>query len=108
MSLTTAKQAASNGVFSDEVLAVLRANGYSDEMLKAIYGYNPSAPVAPKNNVVTDGSLQSFMVTVGEMLNAGYADQAMGNIEAMWEKLSEGQKKQLNKMLASYDLRFED
>lgn len=108
MSLTTAKQAASNGVFSDEVLAVLRANGYSDEMLKAIYGYNPSAAVAPSNNVVTDGNLQSFMVTVGEMLSAGYANQAISNIEAMWGRLSEGQKKQLNNMLASYDLRFED
>lgn len=41
MSLTTAKQAAAKGVFSDEVLKVLRANGYTDEMLEAIYGYKP-------------------------------------------------------------------
>ena len=39
MSLTTAKQAASNGVFTDDVLSVLYANGYTDTMLKAIYGY---------------------------------------------------------------------
>ena len=42
MTLTTAKQAASAGVFSDDVLSVLKQNGYSDEMLRAIYGYAPS------------------------------------------------------------------
>lgn len=41
MTLTTAKQAANAGVFSDDVLSVLRENGYSDEMLAAIYGYEP-------------------------------------------------------------------
>lgn len=39
MNLTTAKQAAAAKVFDDEVLAVLRENGYSDAMLRAIYGY---------------------------------------------------------------------
>lgn len=43
MSLSTAKEAAKNGVFSDDVVKVLRANGYSDTMLKAIYGYDPDA-----------------------------------------------------------------
>ena len=42
MSLTTAKQAASNGVLTDDVISVLKANGYSDEMLSAIYGYEPA------------------------------------------------------------------
>lgn len=43
MTLTTAKQAASAGAFNDEVLAVLRANGYTDDMLQAIYGYTGQA-----------------------------------------------------------------
>ena len=43
MSLTTAKQAAAAGVFSDDVLKVLRENGYSDEMLSAIYGYRTTS-----------------------------------------------------------------
>ena len=42
MTLTTAKQAANAGVFSDDVLSVLRENGYTDEMLEAIYGYEPN------------------------------------------------------------------
>lgn len=39
MNLSTAKQAAENGVFNDQVIAVLKANGYTDDMLAGIYGY---------------------------------------------------------------------
>lgn len=46
MTLTTAKQAANAGVFSDDVLSVLRENGYTDEMLEAIYGYEPNRDVS--------------------------------------------------------------
>lgn len=53
MTLTTAKQAANAGVFSDDVLAVLRENGYTDEMLKAIYGYEPHSG---GSGTITDAS----------------------------------------------------
>lgn len=53
MTLTTAKQAANAGVFSDDVLAVLRENGYTDEMLKAIYGYEPNSG---GSGTITDAS----------------------------------------------------
>lgn len=53
MTLTTAKQAANAGVFSDEVLAVLRNNGYTDEMLEAIYGYEPNSG---GSGTITDAS----------------------------------------------------
>ena len=39
MSLTTAKDAAKNGVLSDEVLSVLYQNGYTDEMIRKIYSH---------------------------------------------------------------------
>ena len=41
MKLSQAKEYAKQGVFTDEVLSVLRGNGYSDEYLKAAYGYEP-------------------------------------------------------------------
>ena len=41
MSLTTAKQAAAAGNFEDTVISTLKANGYTDGMLKDIYGYDP-------------------------------------------------------------------
>lgn len=47
MNLTTAKQAAAAGYFDDQVLSVLRENGYSDAMLSAIYGYQPPVTVPP-------------------------------------------------------------
>lgn len=47
MNLTTAKQAAAAGYFDDQVLSVLRENGYSDAMLSAIYGYQPPVTAPP-------------------------------------------------------------
>lgn len=40
MTLATAKQAAANGAFDAEVIATLKDNGYTDNMLSLIYGYN--------------------------------------------------------------------
>ena len=41
MKLSQAKEYAKQGVFTDEVLRVLRSNGYNDEYLKVAYGYEP-------------------------------------------------------------------
>lgn len=41
MKLSVAKEYAKQGIFNDEVLAALRAAGYSDEYLEAAYGYEP-------------------------------------------------------------------
>lgn len=43
MSLSTAKEAAENGYFDDGVIAVLKANGYTNDMLKTLYGYEAHA-----------------------------------------------------------------
>jgi hypothetical protein len=65
MSLTAAKEAAKNGVFSDDVLAVLRANGYTDEMIRGIYGYvrpmpeNPSEDLKKLMDLVKSGRFSS-------------------------------------------------
>lgn len=56
MTLTTARQAANAGVFSDDVLSVLRENGYTDEMLEAIYGYEPNGSGSGGTGAITDVS----------------------------------------------------
>ena len=56
MTLTTAKQAASNGYFGDDVLSVLRQNGYSDEMLRAIYGYEGSSTASAPTYSLSAGA----------------------------------------------------
>lgn len=43
LTLANAKAAAESGYFGDEVLNVLRKNGYSDGMLTAMYGYEPTS-----------------------------------------------------------------
>ncbi len=43
MKLSQAKEYAKQGIFTDEVLSVLRSNGYNDEYLQAAYGYEPES-----------------------------------------------------------------
>lgn len=54
MTLTTAKQYASNGIFNDDVLAAFYKNGWNDELLAAEYGYAPT--VGNGNGSGSDGS----------------------------------------------------
>lgn len=56
MNLTTAKQAAAAGYFDDQVLSVLRENGYSDAMLNAIYGYQPPLVAPPVVDTPSDAA----------------------------------------------------
>lgn len=60
MTLTTAKQAANAGVFSDDVLSVLRNNGYTDEMLEAIYGYDPDGGGSSGGVTVSESNLPDY------------------------------------------------
>ena len=53
MSLTTAKELAKNGIFSEQVLAVLRKNGYDDAALSKIYGYVPETGLPTGGEVPT-------------------------------------------------------
>ncbi len=49
MKLSQAKEYAKQGIFTDEVLRVLRGNGYNDAYLKAAYGYEPEADLGALN-----------------------------------------------------------
>lgn len=51
LSFSEAKKLAENGYFGDEVLSVLRSNGYSDAAVTAMYGWEPTKSGGP-----TDGS----------------------------------------------------
>lgn len=65
MSFTTAKAAADAGVYSDEVLAVLRDNGYSDYMIQQMYGYKPGM------NTQTTPSAQALASAYEYWLSSG-------------------------------------
>lgn len=107
MTLTTAKQAASNGVFNDQVLKVLRENGYTDDMLEAIYGY---APTAAGTDTVGTSSTPEYnsayftaaMNNLSSQLAQGKAQNAVSGIDSFWGKLSEAQKQEVQALLNKY------
>lgn len=127
MTLTTAKQAANAGVFSDDVLSVLRENGYTDEMLEAIYGYEPNRDVSGTSgnlhkadrdttikNAVASGKLGGGGISPNEFnalgkslaaqLASGNENTALGNVTNRWGELSAYQKQQLAELFAKYDI----
>ena len=87
MTLTTAKQAASAGVFSDDVLAVLRDNGYSDEMLEAIYGYDPDGGGSSGGVTVSESNLPDYE-TILNNSSAGAYGPAYGMVLNMVQNMA--------------------
>ena len=87
MTLTTAKQAANAGVFSDDVLAVLRDNGYSDEMLEAIYGYEPDGGGSSGGVTVSESNLPDYE-TILNNSSAGAYGPAYGMVLNMVQNMA--------------------
>lgn len=73
MTLTTAKQAASNGAFDDEVISTLKSNGYTDNMLELIYGYSPTQTAAQS------AAYSSVLTGATNLYNNGYSGDAIAN-----------------------------
>ena len=87
MTLTTAKQAANAGVFSDDVLSVLRDNGYSDEMLEAIYGYEPDGGGSSGGVTVSESNLPDYE-TILNNSSAGAYGPAYGMVLNMVQNMA--------------------
>lgn len=87
MTLTTAKQAANAGVFSDDVLAVLRDNGYTDEMLEAIYGYDPDGGGSSGGVTVSESNLPDYE-TILNNSSAGAYGPAYGMVLNMVQNMA--------------------
>lgn len=103
MSFTTAKSYADNGIWNDEVLAVLRKNGLSDEYLSTVYGYDP----ARGNPSVGNGG--SPTVDMASVLALGYGPidaQALASLEAkgLIQSYEEGGKIKFRKTSGSKPL----
>lgn len=87
MTLTTAKQAANAGVFSDDVLSVLRNNGYTDEMLEAIYGYDPDGGGSSGGVTVSESNLPDYE-TILNNSSAGAYGPAYGMVLNMVQNMA--------------------
>lgn len=102
MTLATAKQAASNGVFNDQVLSVLRENGYTDDMLEVIYGYTPPAAVTQEESGMNDAYFTAAMRSVSGALSSGNVNGAQSAIDQIWDRLSPAQQASVSKLIQSY------
>ena len=83
MTLTTAKQAASNGYFDDNVLSVLHENGYSDEMLKAIYGYDGPGNSAATGNAAGQSANNWDGIDMNSVTALGYGPVSRSYLEQL-------------------------
>ena len=102
MTLTTAKQAANAGVFSDEVLAVLRNNGYTDEMLEAIYGYEPNGGGSGGGS-----SFNQLYNRLSIILSEETPDNAQSLVDHLltddvWDSLSASEQNRIQQLLRNY------
>ena len=102
MTLTTAKQAANAGVFSDDVLAVLRENGYTDEMLEAIYGYEPSSGGSGGGS-----SFNQLYNRLSIILSEETPDNAQSLVDRLltddvWDSLSASEQNRIQQLLRNY------
>lgn len=103
MTLTTAKQAASNGVFNEQVLSVLRDNGYTDDMLEAIYGYAPATTNSTQEESgMNDAYFTAAMRSISGALSSGKVDNAQNAIDQIWNRLSPAQQASVSKLIQNY------
>jgi hypothetical protein len=100
MSLTTAKQAAQAGVFNDAVLQTLRENGYTDDMLEAIYGYGWSNGYSTQRN--TDGMKASEWDMVKQNIIQNLRAGKVAEVEAYMEQVGDGMSKAQWNEIAPY------
>ena len=102
VTLTTAKQAANAGVFSDDVLAVLRENGYTDEMLEAIYGYEPNGGGSGGGS-----SFNQLYNRLSIILSEETPDNAQSLVDRLltddvWDSLSASEQNRIQQLLRNY------
>ena len=104
MTLTTAKQAANAGVFSDDVLSVLRNNGYSDEMLSAIYGYEP--PTSSGGEGISDKQMKTIYnglsIALSEETPSSAEKYLNDLIDQYWDIMTTAQRTQITSLANRY------
>ncbi len=101
MTLTTAKAAAESGYFGDEVLDVLRKNGYSDGMLTAMYGYEPTS-YGSETGGINSARFSAMARSLATQLEGGNTGAILSGLDEVWPDLSNTQRQTLQELLARY------
>lgn len=101
LTLANAKAAAESGYFGDEVLDVLRKNGYSDGMLTAIYGYEPTS-YGSETGGINSARFSAMARSLATQLEGGNTGAILSGLDEVWPDLSNTQRQTLQELLARY------
>ena len=107
MKLSTAKDMAKQGIFSDEVLQAFYDNGYTDEYLAVTYGYEPDKANGSALDGYNPAYFRAAMNNLSALLAQGKMDNAVSGIDSFWNKLSEEQREQVQELLSRYGLAYQ-
>ena len=107
MKLSTAKDMAKQGIFSDEVLQAFYDNGYTDEYLTMTYGYEPDKANGGALDGYNPAYFRAAMNNLSALLAQGKMDNAVSGIDSFWNKLSEEQREQVQELLSRYGLAYQ-
>lgn len=101
MKLSTAKDMAKQGIFSDEVLQAFYDNGYTDEYLTATYGYEPDGGENDESYLGVGGrpTFGDLRRSITQLVNQGNGSAAFDLYDKYFDDMSEKQRNELNQLL---------
>lgn len=102
MKLSTAKDMAKQGIFSDDVLQAFYNAGYNDEYLTATYGYDPNGGSGGETGGLNGSYFNAAMSSLRTMLEQGNEESVKGGIKSFWNKLNDAQKRKVRELVESY------
>lgn len=109
MKLSTAKDMAKQGIFSDDVLQAFYNAGYNDEYLAATYGYDPNGGVSSGGSrALPQGKFIALLSGFNTSLKNGKGDSILSTLDKAWPLMTDDQKAEMQKLLDQYGYSYEE
>ena len=83
------------------MLNVLRKNGYSDGMLTAMYGYEPTS-YGSEMGGINSARFSAMARSLATQLEGGNTGAILSGLDEVWPDLSNTQRQTLQELLARY------
>lgn len=109
MKLSTAKDMAKQGIFSDDVLQAFYNAGYNDEYLAATYGYDPNGGASSGGSrALPQGQFIALLSGFNTSLKNGKGDRILSTLDKAWPLMTDDQKAEMQKLLTQYGYSYEE
>ena len=109
MKLSTAKDMAKQGIFSDDVLQAFYNAGYNDEYLTATYGYAPNGGSGSGAvRMMPQGQFIALLSGFNTSLKNGDGSGIIGTLDKAWPMMTSEQKAEMQKLLDQYGYSYEE